>query len=101
MRNINYTPSVTDEMGSRLDNKACGPLPEKLANLENYLYLTVYDVNGASYEGTQPKLVCIAKKTQSSNLVTQVEWALTITLSSDNTKKELRESEISGITRHS
>jgi hypothetical protein len=77
----------------------CEPVSEKLSDLNGKLYLSVHGSDGVTYVGTNPVLTCVPRDFSGYNR--QGEWKLTITLSSDGvTLKSLRDSEISGITRH-
>lgn len=63
-------------------------IPEKMKDLDNKLYLTIYDMQGKTHEGTKVKLECKGS-----------EWVLTLKLRSGE-EKSFASSEISSITRH-
>lgn len=84
---------VSESVQGIESNKALRPeipntLPEKMKDLDNKLYLTIYDAQGKTHEGTKVKL-----EREGS------EWVLTIKLPSGE-EKPFTSSNISAITRH-
>lgn len=84
---------VSESIQGNPSHKALRPespdtIPEKLKYLDNTIYLTIYDTQGKTHEGTKVKLEHNGS-----------EWVLTVKLRSSE-EIPFTSSEISAITRH-